>query len=362
MLRKIIVLCISIIVTIAGVIFLGYYDYNVYYNPKGDNGSTYSYKYKEYIRQNKVDVVNNNDYINQTREVTSLYRLMSGYKYIEEPIYSEKVTFDGKDLFYIDVYKSVVGYAPTGDTFEEREAIEVYVYSIDYDAIKDIFMKEDVLPASKGKVEKSDYPQLVVNFYPTNELNQEEALIYTSDGATISYTLYNGDKVYGSKLDTGLGFSIYDYNSNPKFNDSNEPYTVKYLLLRDYQSIANISDENDTIDSNNRARFADGAYITVDAIISVDGANYEYDLTPTTNKIEDFPFASKDLDLTGYKEGFSGDVKNIKIENLLTYNQYIFKKYVWWQCLIALFVLGGIMTLFYFTFTYEEKKPLKNKK
>ena len=138
--------------------------------------------------------------------------------------------------------------------------------------------------------------------------------------------------------------------------------SVKYLLLRDYQSITNISDENDTIDSNNRARFANGAYITVDAIISVDGANYDYDLTPTTNKIENFPFASKDLDLTSYKEGFYGDVKKIKIDNLLTYNQYIFKKYVWWQCLIALFVLGGIMTLFYFTFTYEEKKPLKNKK
>lgn len=362
MIRKIIVLCISIIATIAGTIVLGLYDYNVYYSPTGDNGAVYSYRYKEYIRQNKVDVVNNDDYVNQTREVANLYRLMSGYKIVEEPIYREKVTVDGKDLFYIDVYKSIVEYTPTGSESELREAIEVFVYSVDYDAIKNLFMKEDVLPASKSKVEKASYPQLMVNFYPTNELNQEEALIYTSDGATISYTLYNGDIIYGSKLDSSLGFSVYDYNSNPKFDEDNTPYNAKYLILRDYQSISNISDENDTIDSNNRDRFANGAYVKIDAVIYVDGAYYSYELTPSTSKIEDFPFGSKDVDTTGYKDGFAGDVKSIKIDNLMTYNQYIFKKYVWWQCLIAFFVVGGIMTLFYFTFTYEEKKPLKAKK
>ena len=362
MLKKIIILCISIIVTIAGTIFLGYYDYSKYYSPDGDNGAYYSHRYKEYIRQNKVDVVSNNDYVDHSRQVIDLYRLMNSYKLEKAPIYSDKVTVDGKDLFYIDVYRTIVKYTPTGSVSEDREAIEVYVYSVDYDAIKDIFMREDVLPASKAKVEKASYPILMVNFYPTDEYNENEALIYTTDGATISLTLFDETKVYGSKLDSPLNFSIYDYNSNPKKTEDDEPYQVKYLILRDYQTIVNASDENDTIDYNNRDRFANGAYVTVNAVINVDGENYKYDLSPEDNKIDEFDFATKEVEEEGLEEGFDGDVKKIKIDNLSTYNQYIFKKYVWWQCLIAFVVLGGIMTLFYFTFTYEEPKQSKKSK
>lgn len=361
MIRKIIIMCISIIVTIAGTIFLGYYDYNVYYNPSGDNGYIYTSRYKEYIRSNKVDVVNNSDYVKQTQEVIDLHRTLNNYKYEKDPIYREKVTVDGKDLFYIDIYRTVALYTPTGSTSEERETLEVFIYSIDYEAVKDIFMKDSVLPANKSKVEKADYPIFLVNLYPTNEYNKEEALIYTTDGASISFTLYDGTMIYGSKMDSTASFYICDYNSNPKLNSSNEPYSAKYAIIRDYQSIVNISDDNDTIDYNNRDRFANGAYVNVEAVLNVDGTYYEYNLSPTANKIESLDLATKDIDTNDLVDGFAGDVKNVKIDGLLTYNKYIFKKYVWWQCLIAFVLLGGIMTLFYFTFTYDENKAKKSK-
>ena len=362
MVKKIIVLCISIIVTIAGTLFLGYYDFKVYYSPQGDNADIYNTRYREYLRSNLVDVVNNSDYVNQSREVINLYRNIHGYYYEEEPIYRQQVVVEGKELFWIDVYYDVIQYSPTATDTYEKEAMEVYIYSVNYDNIKELYMDPTVLPGSKTKVEKAAYPTLIVNFYPNEDYVAEEALIYSSSGATISFTLPTGEKIYGSKLNSNLSFAIFDYNSTPRFTESNEPYLVQYLLLREYSSNVNIVDEGDDVVTNNRDRFLDGAYVKIDALLEVEGIYYDYDVTPDDNKIEELPFATADINHDNLVQGFESDIEKINIKGLKTFKQFIFTKYVWWQCLIAFVVLGVIMTFFYITFTYEGKKDRNAKK
>ena len=298
MIKKIIILSISIVVTLLGTFFLGLYCFNVYYSPTGENRTEYTAKYREYLRQNLVDVVNNSDYIKQTKETIQVYRQINGYYYSEKPIYSDKISVNGTDLFCIDIYEDVNLYLPTADTSEERKFLEVYVYSINYTALRNIFMDESVLPNNKAKVAKAEYPEIVLNLYPNVSYKDEESLFYTTDGATISFKLFNDEKIYGSKIDSKLSLALYDFNSNPRLDDNDEPFFVKYLTIRDYQTTVNISDDNDTIDYNNRDRFNNGAFLTLNALLNVDGENYAYELTPADNYIKDLDFKKEHVKLS----------------------------------------------------------------
>lgn len=364
MLRKIIVLCISIIVPILGAIGLGVYDYKVYYNANGNNGSKYQGKYKEYVSSELIDV-STKEYVKQTQDKINLYRLVHGYYYSSEPIYSKDISVNGATLFHIDIYKDIVVYTKDAVSHENRYGLDVYIYSVDYEALKNVFNDPDVLPNNKKLVADAAYPTIGINIFPNEEYNDEEALIYTSDGASISFVLFNGERIYSKQLNSALSYSIYDYNSNPKFNDSNSgyPYQVQYLILNDYMSIANISDDNNSNPSDNRDRFDDGGFVKINAFLSSNGSYYQYDLTPEDNAIEDMSFSLNKINLEDYVAGFENDITAVRIDNVLTYNQFIFRRYVWWQCLIAVVLLGAIMTGFYFIFTYDEKKDkLKVKK
>ena len=362
MIRKIIVLCISIIVPILGAIALGIYDYKIYYNPNGDNADKYQSKYKEYVSSEIVDV-STKEYVKQTQEKINLYRLVHGYYYSSTPIYSSVVTVKGVELFHIDIYKDVVLYTKDSQTKEDHYGLDIFIYSVDYEALKNVFNDEKVLPYNKKLVSDASYPTIGINIFPNEEYNDEQALIYTSDGASITFTLFNGDKVYSKSLNSSLSYSIYDYNSNPKFNESNSgyPYQVQYLLLNDYMTISNVSDENNTNEDDNRDRFDDGGYVVLSAFLNSNGSYYKYDLTPEDNYIEDMSLSLNKIDLNDFQAGFQNDIKAVRIDNVLTYNQFIFRKYVWWQCLIAIGLLGAIMTGFYFIFTYDDKKDNKLK-
>ena len=357
MIRKIVVLCISIIVPILGAVALGVYDFKIYYSATGNNADKYQGKYKEYVSSEIVDV-STKEYVKQTQQKIDLYRLVHGYYCSDEPVYSKTISVDGVDLFIIDVYKDIVVYAKDSNTSENHYGFDVYIYSVDYEALKNVFNDPDVLPNNKKLVQDAAFPTIGINFFPNEEYNDEEALIYTSDGASISFTLFNGDRVYSKQLSTSLSYSIYDYNSNPKFNanNSNYPYQVQYLIINDYMSIVNISDDNNAVETDNRDRFDDGGYITINAFLNSNGSYYQYDLTPEDNKIENMTLSLDSINLDDYEAGFQNDITAVRINNVLTYNQFIFRRYVWWQCLIAIALLGAIMTGFYFIFTYDDKK------
>ena len=360
MAKKIIILSIAIIIPILGAIALGFYDYKVYYSASGNNADKYQSKYKEYVSSEIVDV-STNEFVKQTQEKIDLYRLVHGYYYSAEPIYSNVISHDGVDLFYIDIYRDVVVYAKDAETNENHYGLDVFVYSVDYEALKNVFNDPTVLPNNKKLVSEAAFPTIGINIFPNKEYNDSEALIYTSDGASITFTLFNGDKVYSKSLNSSLSYSIFDYNSNPKYNanNSNYPYQVQYLILNDYMTITNISDDNNSNDDDNRDRFDDGGYVVINAFLNSNGYYYQYDLTPEDNKIDDMSLNLKNLDVNDYQAGFQNDITAVRIDNVLTYNQFIFRKYVWWQCLIALIILGAIMTGFYFIFTYDDKKDNK---
>lgn len=386
--KKLIILIISIIIPIIGVIGLGAYDYNIYYSTSGTNSSTYISKYNDYLSNNLLEIVGADGYEKQTLDRIDLARQLHSYYYKEEAIYTNDVVYNNNFLFKIKIFKNIVTYSPSADEDEtERIRYEVYIYNVDYEALKNTFMDTTIKPFNKNSVTSADYPTLVINFYPNDEYNSDEGLYVSAAGSSYTFTLDTEKIIYGSKINSTLGYAAYDYASNPVYDEDDEVFMVQYLGFNDYTSTVNISDENDTDANNNRARFNNGAYVKIDAILTTSEASYTLKNSLLKDKVDEMTFSLDNIDdKTDYKKGFNGVTTNVNADELLenisssneygaskaskikTYNQWIFSQYVWWQCLICFVVLGAVMAGFYFTFTYEDsnsktnfKKPIKKK-
>lgn len=362
--RKIIVLLISIIIPIIGTIMLGVYDYKIWYNPTGDNGATYQTSYKSYVSSKLLEISGEDNYEQQTLDRIELYRGMHSYYYGEKPIYEKDVTISGERILSIMIFKDVVQYTPSSNSeTTNRIRYEIYVYNVNYDALAQMYV-DNSLPANKNEIADAGGPTLLINFYPNNEYNDDEAIYTSAAGASYTFTLYNGKVIYGSKLNSSASYSLYDYNSTPTYSDDEStPYNVKYLGFNDYTSTVNISDDNDDDDTNDRDRFENGAYIKIDTVLEATTNNYTLKNSLLKDNVDEMNFDLSSLDTNDYLEGFGDSIYDFAFKGVFSYKMWIFSRYVWWQCLIALVVLGGIMAGFYFTFTYEEpsnKKVVKN--
>ena len=367
--RKIIVLSISILVTLVGTFLLGLYDFKVWLSPNGKNATTITSEYRSYVVEEFVDFANNETPLQNTLSKIELGRLLSNYKFGEEPIYHKETEY-----FTIDIYQNQFWYVNSSYEQElEHYRYEVFIYNVNYELLRERFGEQSV--PGKSTVDSADYPYFIINFYPNEEYDESEALIspkVDSSGneidSTIPIKLYNDEKLIGTKFNSSTSIALFDYSSNPTKQDNGEVFRVNSLSLYDYSTIVG---GDSTYYNDNRDLFDNGGYVKVDAVLTVDdkGTKFNYTLSESIikDKVEAFTLDTSKISSIEFKDGFqtssnAGEtIKNIKIDGVKTYNSWIVGKYLWWHCLIAFAVLGLVMTGFYFIFTYEEKGNSKKK-
>ena len=357
--RKLIILIISIVITIAGTALIGVYDYNVWYNPEGKNSTQLQSDYKTYLIEKTVEIEGKEE-IQKTESRIKLYRLLENYLYSEEPIFKYVKTENGVELFTIAVYKNVFWKLNSENQKEfDHYRYEVFLYDVNYTAIKNLF-KQMIVPEDDTIVDKADDPQFVVNFFPTSDYDMEDALIDDSTyNATYKTTLYDGETLMGYTMGNTTTINLFDYGSEPQKNKDDDVYYVRSFIFYDY-----------TFDTN--ADKFDEGFIKVDALLPTNQADetiyYTLDESLVKEKVETFTFDGDKIKEEDYLKGFISDqgarktLNNVDIDGVLSYDGWVFAKYLWWQCLIAFVVFGLLMTGFYFTFTYEEKGTTKIKR
>ena len=368
--RKIIVLSISILVTLVGTFLLGLYDFNVWLNPDGKNSTKMVSEYRAYLVQEAIDFGDNETPIENTKEKIDLSRILSNYKYSSDPIYHNE-----NEYFTIDIYLNQFWHANSniGEIEYDHLRYEVFIYNVNYDLLKEKF-SEQALPGRKN-VAAASYPYFVINFYPNEEYNDEEAMRspkVDSKGDELDTTapiiLYNDEKLQGCKLGSSSTLTLFDYSSTPAKDTNNEEFRVNFLAIYDYSTFVG---NDDYLYNDNRELFTDGGYVKVDAVLEIDdkGETFNYILKDSLlkDKVEGFTFDTTNIEDNDYHDGFvqsssAGEtIKNVQIEGVKSYNSWAVGKYLWWHCLCAFAVLALIMTGFYFIFTYEEKGKMKKK-
>lgn len=364
--RKLIILIISIVMTLAGTALIGVYDYNVWYNPTGKNATQLTSDYKVYLIEKTVEIEGKTN-IEKTESRIKLYRQLENYLYSEEPIYSETVKNGNIDLFKVQVFKNIFWKINSDNETEfDHYRYEVFVYDVNYTEIKNLF-KQMRVPEDDTIVDKAEDPQFVINFYPSADYDKDDALIIDTDrNVTYKTELYDGETLMGYTMSNAGSLNLFDYGSTPQKNEDDEVYYARTFVVYDYTFTENIS-------------LFDEGFIKIDALLETNQFEekiyYTLDESLLKAKMEGFTFDRNEINPDNYKKGFISDndirqtLNNVDIDGVLSYDEWVFTRYLWWQCLIAFVVCGLLMTGFYFTFTYEEKgttksrrKKLKNKK
>ena len=345
--KKTLAIILVVIITLLGTFLLGLYDYNVYYNPDGTNGGTYSAAYKTYV-SNKLDknIIDNEDANKQTEAKIQYNLLFNGEYYSNEPIFKKDVVLGGKKLFTVVVYKNAVTYVKESSIVYRYET---YIYGVDYEALKDLFMKQPI-PQDKTIIDKAGYPTLVINFYPNEECNEDEAFYKDV------FEVNGGDEIKGHKLDSSPSFTLCDYGSNPTKDENEEPIKVQYLDTRGYDYI-----------SENIDLFKDNAYVKVNAICETEETTYSYQDVLLEDKLDGFNF-NGEVNTDDYNLGYNTSAEasvvlnNVDIDGVMNYNTWLFAKYVWWQCLICIVLLGSFAGIFALVLVTDIDNKKKGKK
>ena len=261
------------------------------------------------------------------------------------------------------MYKNVFWKVSSNNEKElDHYRYEVFLYNVNYTAIRNMF-KEMRVPEDDAIVDKADDPVFVVNFYPNKNFDVKEALIADSTyNTTYKTELYDGEILMGYKMGNTSTLNLFDYGSTPMKNEDDEVYYVRSFVFYDYTYTDN-------------AKLFDEGFIKIDAVLqtsqSDETINYAYEETLIQEQdaeVKGFTLDRDEINASEYVAGFISDegsrkiLNNVDIDGVLSYDGWVFAKYLWWQCLIAFVVFGLLMTGFYFTFTYEEKGTTKNKR
>ena len=362
--RKLIILIISIVMTLVGTTLIGVYDYKVWYNPEGKNATQVTGDYKAYLIEKTVEIKDKTN-IEKTESRIKLFRQLQNYLYSEEPIYCEQIKNGNVDLFKVAVYKNIFWKVNQQNEKEfDHYRYEVFIYGVNYTEIKNMF-KEMSVPEDDTIVDKAYDPKFVINFYPNADYDKDEALIVQKSGDLTYPELYDGETLVGYTMQNVLSFNLFDYDSTPQKNEDNNVYHAQSFVFYDY-----------TYEDNGNTGLFDEGYMKIDALLetkkldeSNKGLSYTLEESLVKTKVEGFTFDEDLIKEEDYKRGFisvDGSTReqfnNVKIDGVLSYDGWVFAKYLWWQCLIAFVVCGLLMTGFYFTFTYEEKGTTKRRK
>lgn len=353
--KKWLALVLTIVLTVVGTLGIVLYDYNVFYSPDGSNGSVYSSEYKQYLIGKVEKSMINEDLSIQTENKIDLNMKFNGEYYSLEPIFKKDVELDGKRIFTLAIYKNVITYAPNADTNEYRYRYEIFAYNVDYEALRNMFLKEPV-PEDKTLITKADYPQLAINFYPNDEYNDEESLYYSATSVINLITLNNGDEIYRNQFTSSPAFTLCDYGSNPSKKDEDKIFTVGYIDFRSYDN-----------QSENMDLFSGDTYVKVDAICKTSEVTYILSESLLEEKVEGFEVRG-DINVENYEKGYNTSsnvsevLNNVDIKGVLKYNGWLFTRYVWWQMLIAIALLFVVFGGFFFALSLDSETKGKQKK
>ena len=325
---KIVILMITILVPIICMVGIGAYSYNRY-DPEVNTDLDVEFK-REITTQHG----------GSTLERIQLYRKFESYYYEEDPIFVKDVELDGEKIYTIALYRSFsVINDPNEGTSGYATRYDLFIYNVNYTKLLNELKKQ--FQDNSLVYDYSD-PNFIVNFYPTDELDKENAL-FGEDGRETNNNVAT--------------IVLYDVNSTPQLKGE-VPYHVHRVLIRENQ-----------ISKSLIKAFTEGkAYMTVDAQVYKDYQEGEetqrYSKTITTldgEKIDDFVLEASKFDVEKYEKGWREAGVRDTLNNA-GYKNWIFKKYIWWQALLALVISSAIMVGFYFAFTYQEpSKPNKRR-
>lgn len=366
--KKSLALVLTILVTLIGTALVGVYDYNVYLNPEDINGSTLTSKYKSYLSEKTLEL--NEDAGVQTENRIAVFEYFDNEYYNSTPILKEDVKLGDKELFTVAVYKNVVKYAPNAETSEWKYRYDIFVYNVNYELIKNEFLSQPV-PEDKTSIEKAGYPTLVINLYPNDSYDDSESFYYSTTSIVNKIEL-SGGEIFSSKFNGYASLSLSDYGSTPEYNEDDNknkiPFNVNFKSIIGYPT-----------NSDNITLFEDDAYIKIEAVSETGEVNYGLEEPLYKGKVEGFNF-NDDIDTDNYKLGCNTSasvrekLNNVDIKGVLTYDMWVFTRYIWWHCLIALVVVGLLSGGFFYALTVDtankkvskpnnkNKKNKKNKK
>lgn len=354
-------LIISLLLTLIGTFLLGLYDYKIYYNPEATTGQEKVLKYKSYL-SDKTFVADEDSKI-QTEKKIELNQLFSNEYISNEPIFTQDVfgKQGSEKLFTIVIYKDVISYTPDANTHELKYRFNTYIYDVNYEKIKELFMGQD-LPQDKNIIKEAGYPTILINFFPNVDCNDDESLFYKTASEVEKVKLNNGDTIIRVPLNSTTSFNLHDFGSTPSLDNEEQPFNVNTLAVSAYPNTY-----------ENLSLFTGDAFVKVDIIMeTTDGSstvNYllKDDKFNFQAKVNNFNI-NEEIKLENYKLGYNTSsstrevLNNVDIKGVLNYDAWIFTRYIWWQCLICFVVLGIIVGGFFYALTIDVDKKAKAKK
>ncbi|MFA7009624.1 MAG: hypothetical protein WC240_00185 [Bacilli bacterium] len=309
--KKIIILVIAIILPLVGAFMIGWYGVAVRYEP--EQNTSVASLFKSYL---------NKGVITSEGRIEN-YRQFENYYYDEKPIYLETIENEtGKDLFTLAIYRAYYYYQPSADAeLEEKAKFEVFIYNVNYNLVKDYFTLDD-----RTIIDEAKMPKFSITFTPTNE----------KDPFTV-------------KLTTASDVMIQDYNSIPEWADKLET-TRNYVQ----SSIIRFTQTPEL------AKFSSDANIKVTATLEITGTDSTTTTLPTDKPLaeiylSDFESDIEDVDTTTYVKGFR-DPSVVQTFKNAGYYPWLLGKYLWWQGLIAIFLVGLVTGTFYLVWMAEDQK------
>ncbi len=316
MIKKIIIICLSILLPIIAGVCVCWYGVSVRYNPEKNDEIA-----GKFINSMNKGVITCEGRIKN-------YRIIENYYYSEEPLLKKDyLNDDGERLFTLEIYRNLCSYQPSAQVERTWKVMfEVFLYNIDYELIKDYYYLDDM-----SVIDGAGNPQFKVTFTPTN----------SKDPFTI--TLSNRSNVV-----------IPDYNSNPEYadKDSKTRNYLQSMIFREYETSTTLS------------TFSNDANITITGIYTVTNSDSTTsEIAPTKplaeDYISDFRHKGEEFSTDEFLPGFRQPSVKDTYKNA-GYYKWILWHYLWWEFLIG-FVLVGIVTLTYDIVYFSQAKADKEK-
>lgn len=309
--KKIIILIIAIILPLVGAFMIGWYGIAVRYEP--EKNTAVASLFKNYL---------NKGVITSEGRIKN-YRQFENYYYDENPLYIETIENEaGNPLFTLAIYRAYYYYQPSvDDEVQKKVKFEVFIYNVNYNLVKDYFTLDD-----RTIIDEAKMPKFSLTFTPTN-----------------------GKDPFSITLTTGSDVMIQDYDSVPEWADKAETTRnyVQSSIIRVTQTPA-------------LAKFSADVNIKVTATLEITGTDSVTTKLPTDKPLAEFYLADfesdiDEIDTTDYLKGFR-DPSVVKTFKNAGYHSWLFKKYLWWQGLIAIVLVGIVTGTFYLVWTAEDQK------
>jgi hypothetical protein len=333
LISKIIKLCIVVLLPLLAGLYIGVYFYGNYENTYFDyymekasdeNTEDRLVSYLDYITE-KVEYTKENEkydfYVKKevSNEHGDLFTLsiVRAYKVIEESHYNKKGEYIGvRDNYYMTYYFAI--------------------YNVNYDNVA-----KTLDPSGEHALLYTELPQFEVVINNVDEDNENK----------VSFEMTTTANVTGESNLT----VIYDYGYSPekdskgnKLNAGN-PTSMRYYVL-DAKSLASM-DSKVKVNVNALSNWDEDAQAQIDKVV-------EFELEDFYNNkaIQD----SKEIQesLSGFNKAYNTDIY------AAGYTKYVIGRYLWWQVLLAIFIVEIVCGSFVLVWNAETSKDEKkgNKK